>query len=130
MEAVGPALRPSPERLPLRSAKAKALLREAGYPPGKLVPVKVVLAPAGSGQMLALPMNELLQQSARRAGFDLQFEVMEYSQIAAFYSNKKAMDAHGVMAINKGFSTADLTWLYYSFYPPNVIGFEDKRRWR
>ena len=107
-------------------AKAKALLRAAGYPPGKLVRVKVVLAPAGSGQMLALPMNELLQQSARKAGFDLQFEVMEYSQIAAFYSNAKAMDAHGITAINKGFSTADLTWLYYSFYPPNVIGFSDK----
>lgn len=107
-------------------AKSRALLQEAGYKSGELVKVKVLLAPAGSGQMLALPMNELVQQSARPAGFDLSFEVVEYSQIAAVYGNKPMMDDHGVQTINKGFSTADLTWLYYSFYPPNVVDFADK----
>jgi peptide/nickel transport system substrate-binding protein len=107
-------------------ARSLALLKAAGYPPGKLVPVKVMLIPSGSGQMLAQPMNELVQQSARKAGFDLTFESVEYSQATGEYANKKLMDARGFQAISKGFSTADLTWVYYSFYPPNVVGFADK----
>jgi peptide/nickel transport system substrate-binding protein len=107
-------------------ARSLALLKAAGYPPGKLVPVKVMLIPSGSGQMLAQPMNELVQQSARRAGFDLTFESVEYSQATGEYANKNLMDARGFQAISKGFSTADLTWVYYSFYPPNVVGFADK----
>jgi ABC-type transport system substrate-binding protein len=105
--------------------KAKSLLVEAGYRPGELVKARLLVAPAGSGQMLAMPMNELLQQSARKAGFDLSFDVVEYSQISAVYSDQKAMDLRHVQAVNKGFSTADLTWLYYSFYPPNVPNFAD-----
>ncbi|WP_337188991.1 ABC transporter substrate-binding protein [Phenylobacterium sp.] len=105
--------------------RARALLAEAGYPPDKLLKIRVLVAPTGSGQMLALPMNELLQQSARKAGFDLSFEVVEYSQIAAAYSNPNSREMRGVTAINKGFSTADLSWTFYNFYPPNVIDYDD-----
>jgi Bacterial extracellular solute-binding proteins, family 5 Middle len=48
-------------------AKAKALLKEAGWGPDKPIAAKVMISTSGSGQMLPLPMNEYLQQkSARR----------------------------------------------------------------
>ena len=107
-------------------AKSLALLKEAGYPPGKPVSVKVLMIPSGSGMMLSQPMNELLQQSARKAGFDLAFESMDFNQASAVLRNKKSMDAHGFQAATMGFDTGDLTWAYYSFYPPNAVDFVDK----
>ena len=47
----------------LDPAKAKALLKEAGYGPDKPVKAKIMISTSGSGQMLPLPMNEFLQQS-------------------------------------------------------------------
>lgn len=107
-------------------AKSLALLKAAGYPPGQPVHVKVMLIPSGSGMMLSQPMNELLQQSARKAGFDLAFETVEFNQAGAILLNESLLEARGFHAITMGFDTADLTWLYYSFYPPNVVGFEDR----
>ncbi len=31
----------------------------------------------------------------------------------------------GVFAINGSLTTADMTWMYYSFYPPNWSGYAD-----
>jgi ABC-type transport system substrate-binding protein len=103
-------------------ARAKALLAQAGYPPDKLVPVKILTTATAPGQMLSLPMNELLQQSARKAGFDLQMVVVDASQMAALYNNPKAPRMAGVTAVNKGYNTGEMTYLYYWFYPPNIAG--------
>ncbi len=59
-------------------AKAKALLKEAGYGPDKPVKAKIMVSTAGSGQMLPLPMNELIQQMVKPIGIDLDFEVVEW----------------------------------------------------
>jgi peptide/nickel transport system substrate-binding protein len=107
-------------------AKSLSLLKAAGYRPGVPVPVKIMLIPSGSGMMLSQPMNELLQQSARDAGFDLQFESVDFSQAVAILRDKKQMDARGFQAASMGFNTGDLTWAYYSFYPPNAVDFVDK----
>ncbi len=104
-------------------AKAKALLAEAGYK--GLVPVKVLISTAGSGQMLPLPMNELLQQSAREAGFDLSFSVVDFAQMSALRLKPDAPEMKDVIASNSSFTTADMTWFYFSFYPPNWPQYDD-----
>lgn len=108
-------------------AKAKALLAQAGYPPGKLVPVQILTTATAPGQMLSLPMNELLQQSARKAGFHLEFTVVDASQMAAIYNNPSSPKMVGIDAVNKGYNTGEMTYLYYWFYPPNLAGYLDPR---
>jgi peptide/nickel transport system substrate-binding protein len=105
--------------------KAKALLVEAGYKPDELVTVKILISTSGSGQMVPLPMNELLQQSAKAAGFNLEFSVVDWGQMAAIRANPNSPEMQGVVATNSSFTTADLTWFYFSFYPPNWPGFDD-----
>jgi peptide/nickel transport system substrate-binding protein len=104
-------------------AKAKALLAEAGVKTP--VPVKILISTAGSGQMLPLPMNELLQQSARDAGFDLSFSVVDFAQMTALRSKPDSPEMKDVIASNSSFTTADMTWFYFSFYPPNWPGYDN-----
>jgi peptide/nickel transport system substrate-binding protein len=104
--------------------KAKSLLAAAGYQ-DKLVPVKVLISTAGSGQMLPQPMNELLQQGARDAGFDLSFSVVDFAQMGALRNKPDTPEMKDVIASNSSFTTADMTWFYYSFYPPNWPGYDD-----
>ena len=105
-------------------AKSRALLDAAGYK-GHQVPVKVLISTAGSGQMLPLPMNELLQQSATEAGFDLSFSVVDFAQMTALRNRPDAPEMKDVIASNSSFTTADMTWFYYSFYPPNWPNYDD-----
>ena len=58
--------------------KAKALLKAAGYGPDHRLKAKIMISTAGSGQMLPLPMNEIIQQQVRAVGIDLQFDVVEW----------------------------------------------------
>ena len=104
--------------------KAKALLAEAGYK-DKPVAVKVLISTAGSGQMLPQPMNELLQQSASEAGFDLSFSVVDFAQMSALRSRPDAPEMKDVIATNSSFTTADMTWFYYSFFPPNWPAYDN-----
>lgn len=103
--------------------KSKELLAAAGYK--DLVPVKVLISNAGSGQMLPLPMNELLQQSAKAAGFDLSFSVVDFAQMGALRARPDAPEMKGVIASNSSFTTADMTWFYFSFFPPNWPGYDN-----
>jgi peptide/nickel transport system substrate-binding protein len=105
--------------------KSKALLKEAGYGPDELVPVKILISTSGSGQMLPLPMNELLQQSAKAAGFALDFSVVDWGQMAAIRAKPDSPEMQDVVATNSSFTTADLTWFYFSFFPPNWVNFDD-----
>jgi len=50
--------------------KAKALLKAAGYGPDDSAKAKIMISTAGSGQMLRLPVNEIIQQQIRPIGFD------------------------------------------------------------
>jgi ABC-type transport system substrate-binding protein len=104
-------------------AKAKALLAEAGVKTP--VPVKILISTAGSGQMLPLPMNELLQQSARDADFDLSFSVVDFAQMTALRNKPDSPEMKDVIASNSSFTTADMTWFYFSFYPPNWPGYDN-----
>ncbi|MGD9942183.1 MAG: ABC transporter substrate-binding protein [Burkholderiaceae bacterium] len=105
--------------------RAKALLAEAGYPAGKPVKAKVMITTAGSGQMLPLQMNELIQQKARAAGFDLEFSVVDFAKMVAVRFNPSAPEMQGVVAMNSSFTTADMMWFYFSFYPKNWANYTD-----
>ena len=114
-------------------AKAKALLKEAGY--DGLVKAKIMISTGGSGQMLPLPMNEFLQQSMREAGFDIDFEVVEWgTMLVAMRSAPDAPASKGVDAVNCSLSYIDPSSLYRyhhtnSFSPANWNWghFSDKR---
>ena len=69
-------------------AKAKTLLKEAGYGPGKPVKAKIMISTAGSGQMLPLPMNEFIQQTMKQCGFDITFEVVEWGAMLVAFRNR------------------------------------------
>ena len=82
-------------------AKAKALLKEAGYGPDKPVKAKIMITTSGSGQMLPLPMNEYLQQNLKECGFDISFEVVEWgTMLVALRNAPTAQQALGVDAMN------------------------------
>jgi peptide/nickel transport system substrate-binding protein len=81
--------------------KAKALLAEAGFGPNKPVKAKVMISTSGSGQMLPLPMNELLQQNLKECGFDISFEVVEWgTMLVALRNAPTAQQALGSDAMN------------------------------
>lgn len=80
--------------------EAKKLLAEAGYGPSKPVKIKVIISPAGSGQMQPLPMNEFIKENFRDVGIDMDFEVMDWEalrgrrRLGAWAPENKGM--HGV----------------------------------
>jgi ABC-type transport system substrate-binding protein len=68
-------------------AKAKELLKEAGYGPDKPVAAKVTISTSGSGQMLPLVMNEYVQQNLKKCNFDISFEVVDWGTMLAAMRN-------------------------------------------
>jgi ABC-type transport system substrate-binding protein len=97
--------------------KAKALLAEAGYGPKKPAKVKVMVSTAGSGQMLPLPMNELMQQMLKPIGFELEFEVVEWgTMLVAARSAPGAQASLGVDAVNISLSFTDPSTLYRYYH--------------
>src|SRR5208283_3873422 len=91
--------------------KAKALLAEAGYGPDHPLEAKVMISTSGSGQMVPLPMNEILQQ---------QVQAVVVKRTAP-----SAPVAHGVGALNNslGFSDPASMFRYFSktSFSPNGI---------
>jgi peptide/nickel transport system substrate-binding protein len=106
-------------------AKAKALLAEAGYGPGKPATAKIMISTSGSGQMLPIPMNEFLQQNFAAAGMEIDFDVVEWgTMLVAIRSDPKTTQSHGVQGINISLSSVDPSTMfrYYakdSFSPTN-----------
>jgi len=91
-------------------ARAKALLAEAGYGPGKAAKIKVMVSTSGSGQMLPLPMNEFLQQSMKQCGLDVSFEVVEWgTMLVALRHAPTAPEAKGTDALNISSPISDIS---------------------
>jgi len=71
-------------RYRLDPARGRALLAEAGYGPQRPLTLKIGISNSGSGQMLPLPMNELLQQQLQQhCGVRVTFEVVEWNTLLA-----------------------------------------------
>ena len=106
-------------------AKARALLAEAGYGPGKPLQAKIMISTAGSGQMVPIPMNEYLQQSLKAVGIEVAFDVVEWgTMLVAVRSAPMAAPSHGDDAINisLGYSDPSTMFRYYakdSYSPTN-----------
>jgi ABC-type transport system substrate-binding protein len=115
--------------------KAKALLKAAGYGPDHPLKAKIMISTSGSGQMLPLPMNEIIQQQVRPIGFDLDFDVVEWGTMLVAKRNPPTAPAgHGVDALNNslGFADPGVLFRYFSSktFPPNGINwgnFKDQR---
>jgi peptide/nickel transport system substrate-binding protein len=106
--------------------KAKALLKEAGYGPDRPVKAKVMISTSGSGQMLPLPMNEIIQQQVKPIGFDLDFEVVDWgTMLVVKRTAPSAPIAHGVDALNNSLGFADPASMFRYFsrtsFSPNGI---------
>ena len=103
--------------------KSKALLKQAGY--SAPVKAKIMISTSGSGQMMPLPMNEFLQQSMQAAGFDLDFEVVEWgAMLLGYRSAPDAAPSKGVDALNISLSYTDPSsmfryWHRTSYSPTN-----------
>ena len=115
--------------------KAKALLKAAGYGTDHPLKAKIMISTSGSGQMLPLPMNEIIQQQVRPVGFDLDFDVVEWGTMLVAKRNSPTSPAsHGVDALNNslGFADPGVMFRYFSSktFPPNGINwgnFKDQR---
>ena len=106
-------------------AKAKALLKEAGYGPDKPMKAKIMISTSGSGQMLPIPMNEFMQQNFKAVGMDIDFDVVEWgTMLVAMRNTPTAAPSHGVDGVNISLSSVDPSTMfrYYcsdSFSPVN-----------
>jgi peptide/nickel transport system substrate-binding protein len=88
--------------------RAKALLKEAGYGPDHPVKAKIMISTSGSGQMLPLPMNEILQQQLQAVGFELDFDVVEWgTMLIAKRSAPEAPASHNDDALNNSLGFSD-----------------------
>jgi ABC-type transport system substrate-binding protein len=86
----------------------KKLMLDAGHSPAKPLKVKVQISASGSGQMQPLPMNELVQQSLKQCGFDVQFDVIEWNTLFTNWrKGAKDPSANGANAINVSFAAMD-----------------------
>jgi peptide/nickel transport system substrate-binding protein len=107
-------------------AKAKALLKEAGYGPDHPVEAKIMISTAGSGQMLPEPMNEIIQQEVKPIGFDLHFDVVEWgTMLVAKRNGPDSPAGHGDDALNNSLGFADPASMFRYFskasWSPNGI---------
>jgi ABC-type transport system substrate-binding protein len=102
-------------------AKAKALLAEAGYGADKPVKVRIQISTSGSGQMLPIPMNEVIQRSMKAAGFDVEFDVVEWGQMLVTFrqgpDNATVQKLHGS---NISLVTWDHSMAFRWFHSRNV----------
>jgi peptide/nickel transport system substrate-binding protein len=63
-------------------AKARELLKQAGYGDGKRPPKAVhLISTSGSGQMLPLAMNEQVQKNLREVGIDVDLQPIEWNSL-------------------------------------------------
>jgi peptide/nickel transport system substrate-binding protein len=92
------------------AVKGKALLAEAGFNAQKPLSFKVKISNSGSGQMMPLPMNEVLQRNLKQAcGVDVTFDVAEWQVL--FSSGRLEPDnsgLQGAMALNISSPSIDL----------------------
>ena len=104
------------------AAQARKLLAEAGYGPGKSLKIKVQISQSGSGQMLPLPMNELIQQQLKQVGVEVEFDVLVWETLFNNWrigaKDPKSNNAH---AINVTFATQDPFFAFARFYDSRMV---------
>ncbi len=104
-------------------AKAKELLAAACYGDARKLKAKIMISTSGSGQMLPIPMNELLQQNFAAVGIDIDFDVVEWgTMLVAMRSSPSQATSHGSDAINISLGYSDPGQIFRMFgtqnFPP------------
>jgi peptide/nickel transport system substrate-binding protein len=97
-------------------ARARALLAQAGYGPEHPLSLRVQVPTAGSGNMVPLPMNELIQQNLSDVGVRVEYEVVDWGIVLA--TMRQSPDAAGLShrdAIAHGLPLGDPTNFYNEF---------------
>lgn len=91
-------------------AKGKSLLAEAGFTAAKPLSLKVMISTSGSGQMLPLPMNELLQENLKEAcGVNVEFNAVEWQVLlTAARATPDAPTLAGAHALNVSSPSSDV----------------------
>jgi ABC-type transport system substrate-binding protein len=105
--------------------KAKALLKEAGYGPGKPLKLKIQLPTAGSGNMVPLPMGEFIQQNLRDVGVEIEYEVVDWGTMLTTMRAQPPGTPNVPYrdVVNHGLPLSDPTQFFLNFhsagFPPN-----------
>lgn len=87
---------------------AAALLAEVGYTKDKPVRLKVLVSANGSGQMLPVPMNELIQANLAAVGIQVELEVADWSNVLTRWRSGARAEANkGFDALNLNINTQD-----------------------
>ncbi|MEJ1159090.1 ABC transporter substrate-binding protein [Prosthecomicrobium sp. N25] len=98
-------------------AKAKALLKEAGYGPDKPVKAKIMISTSGSGQMMPIPMNELVQQNLKDVGIEVEFETVDWgTMLVAARNPPTAAMSKGTVGMNFSSGFSDPVTLFRFFH--------------
>jgi ABC-type transport system substrate-binding protein len=89
-------------------AAARALMKQAGYSKEKPLKLKVIISPAGSGQMQPIAMNELIQQNLGEIGIQVEFDVRDWNaQQANWRAGAKDPGTSGSVATNGAYYSQD-----------------------
>lgn len=89
-------------------AAARALMKEVGYSKEKPLRVKVIISPAGSGQMQPIAMNELIQQNLAEIGIQVEFDVRDWNALLANWrAGVKDASTQGAVATNSSYYSQD-----------------------
>ncbi|MCZ8313318.1 ABC transporter substrate-binding protein [Phreatobacter sp.] len=97
-------------------AAAKKLMQEAGYGPTKRLEVVAVIASGGGGQMVPLPMNEMMQENLKEIWIDVKFEVVDFTTIINMLrGGTRSEQQRGFHALNIAIPSIDPTtgWVIY-----------------
>lgn len=87
---------------------AKALMAQAGFSKSKPLKVKVIISPAGGGQMQPQLMNELIQQNLAEIGIEVEFDVRDWNALLANWrAGVKDASTKGATATNSSYFSQD-----------------------
>jgi ABC-type transport system substrate-binding protein len=87
---------------------ARKLMSEAGFSKAKPLTVKIQTSASGSGQMMPLPMNELMQQNLSDCFFKVDLDVIEWNTLFTNWRRgAKDETARGAHAINVTYAAMD-----------------------
>ncbi len=104
---------------------AKKLMIEAGYGPNKRLDVVSVIASGGGGQMVPMPMNEMMQENLKDIFIDVKFEVVDFTTIINMLRGGTRSDQQkGFHALNIAIPSIDPTtgWVIYDSALTNPRG--------
>jgi peptide/nickel transport system substrate-binding protein len=91
-------------------AEAAKLMTEAGFSPSKPAKAKILISASGGGQMQPLPMNEFIQASLAAIGLQIEFQVVDFSNLFTYYrSGALATESVGMNGLNLALPSLDPT---------------------